>query len=152
MKRYKHSCPDCRCPVTERRVKRLHPDATLTLPLARKMVETPAGNDAWLRRRPWATEAEAANFIAQFSEGQRWRVLACIASANDKKGRLDYEVHRRTGIHKNDVASRRKELEERGWVKALPDVHRPTENASGMAWAMTPWGRLVWEYDIEPYL
>jgi hypothetical protein len=85
-----------------------------------------------------------------------------LASAKDTKGRLDYEVSvilepvlladGYKPLIKNDVASRRHELEERGWVKPLPDVHRPTADAIGMAWALTPAGRMVWEHDIEPYL
>lgn len=149
----KHRCPSCQCDPTPAKVRKVLRQGTLlTLEVAREIVETPFGNHTWLRNWPWETEVEAAAFMQKHSEAQRLRVLACIASANDKRGRLDYEVHRRTGIHKNDVASRRAELVERQWVKPLPDVHRPTANATGMAWALTPWGRLVWEHDIEPYL
>ena len=147
----KHRCPYCQCP-RGKVVRRLMPGEELTLKLARRLVDPPFGDHAWLRRTPWETEVAAAEFIAKHSEGQRMRVLHCIAMAKDTKGRLDYEVHLRTDIHKNDVASRRNELVERGWVKPLPDVHRPTANSTGMAWAMTAAGRMVWEHDIEPYL
>jgi len=144
----KHRCPYCRCDEAKFEEPTELP---LTLEEALEMLQSPFGDQTWLRRDPWETEAEAADFMSQFSEEHRLRVLASIASAKDREGRLDYEVHLRTGIHKNDVASRRKELVERGWVQPVYDedgeyVKRKTAKSMGMAWRLTPAGRMVWNH------